>query len=127
MSAEVQQLRVEFQEAISTLSQQIQALRPAQAAADADDAPEPLPAETAWESVLEALPTAPPFEEGSVPKLFKLAQELRRRSALMTAGRDLHDITTVLHLAGHWTQLRPESRTYVAHRMRLLYIAITRG
>jgi hypothetical protein len=127
MAAEVQQLRLEFQEAIATLSQQIQAIRPTQTTADAEDVPEPIPTEIAWESVLEALPTAPPFDEGSVPKLFKLAQELRRRSSLMTAGRDLHDITTVLHLAGHWTQLRPESRTYVAHRMRLLYIAITRG
>jgi hypothetical protein len=81
MTAEViQQLRVEFQEAISTLSQ------PAQPAAEADDAPEAIPTETAWESILEALPTAPPFDEGSVPKLFKLALELRRRSALMTAG-----------------------------------------
>jgi hypothetical protein len=95
MAAEVQQLRQEFQDAIATLSQQIQALRPAQQApADAEEHSEQPPQqEISWESILEGLPTAPPFNEESTAKLYTLAQELRRRSALMTAGRDLHDIT----------------------------------
>jgi hypothetical protein len=128
MAAEIQQLRQEFQDAISTLSQQIKAMQPSQQSADPEEHTEVQPtAEINWESILEGLPTAPPFNKESTAKLFKLALELRRHSALMVAGRDLHDITTTLHLAGHWNLLNPTSRTYVAHRMQLLYVAITRG
>jgi hypothetical protein len=52
---------------------------------------------------------------------------LKRRAALMTAGRDLHDIHTVLYMAAHWDLLQPSARTYLLRRMRLLYIAVTKG
>jgi hypothetical protein len=45
----------------------------------------------------------------------------------MTAGRDLHDIHMVLFLVAHWTQLEQPARNYAAHRLRLLYVAITKG
>jgi hypothetical protein len=45
----------------------------------------------------------------------------------MTAGRDLHDIHTVLHLIGHWNELSPVTQFYAAHRLRLLYVPITKG
>jgi hypothetical protein len=45
----------------------------------------------------------------------------------MTAGRDLHDIHTILHAPAHWDSLQQGSRNYTAHRLRLLYIAITKG
>jgi hypothetical protein len=46
---------------------------------------------------------------------------------MMTAGRDLHDIHTVLHMVSAWEQLPEPAKGYAAHRMRLLYIAITKG
>jgi ribonuclease BN (tRNA processing enzyme) len=49
------------------------------------------------------------------------------RVALMTAGRGMHDIHTILITAAHWDHLLPPARHYVAHRMRLLYVAITKG
>lgn len=49
------------------------------------------------------------------------------RAAIMTTGRDLHDIHTLLHLVGHWAGLDNATRSYRAHRMRLLYIAIAKG
>jgi hypothetical protein len=45
----------------------------------------------------------------------------------MTAGRDLHDLHTVLTLLAHWDHLLPKAKDYAAHRLRLLYIAITKG
>lgn len=44
----------------------------------------------------------------------------------MTAGRDLYDIHTVLHLLAQWPHL-PVTQRYAAHRLKLLYIAETRG
>jgi hypothetical protein len=41
----------------------------------------------------------------------------------MTAGRDLHDIHIVLYIISQWPDLALVTRNYVAHRMRLLYIA----
>jgi hypothetical protein len=46
---------------------------------------------------------------------------------MMTAGRDLHDIHTVLHMVSAWEQLLESAKGYAAHRMQLLYIAITKG
>jgi hypothetical protein len=45
----------------------------------------------------------------------------------MTAGRDLHDIHTVLFLVAQWPDLHKVARSYTAHRLRLLYIAVTKG
>jgi hypothetical protein len=39
----------------------------------------------------------------------------------------LHDIYTVLHLLAHWEVLQASTRNYVVHRLRLLYIAVTKG
>jgi hypothetical protein len=80
-----------------------------------------------WTDLLTDLPTVlegPPPEPA---KIFKMARELKRRAALMTAGRDLHDIHTVVYMAAHWEVLQPSARTYLTHRMRLLYIAVTKG
>jgi hypothetical protein len=89
-----------------------------------DEIPEDEPQ---WASILEDLPAAPVISESSWPKIYKLAKELKRRALLMTAGRDLHDIHTVLFMAAQWTELHQVTRNYVAHRMRLLHIAITKG
>jgi hypothetical protein len=72
------------------------------------------------------LPTAPVVPEASWPKIYKLAK-LKRRAALMTAGRDMHGIHTVLFLVAQWPELQTPARNYTAHRPRLLYIAITKG
>jgi hypothetical protein len=45
----------------------------------------------------------------------------------MTAVLDRHDIQTVLCLAAHWSDLTEIAQRYTAHRMRLLYIAATKG
>jgi hypothetical protein len=82
---------------------------------------------TDQEDLLLELPTSKPDDQDSWPRLFKLARELKRRAALMMAGRDLHGIQTVLHLVGDWASLHKAIRSYAAHRMRLLYIAITKG
>jgi hypothetical protein len=34
-------------------------------------------------------------------KIFMLAREVKHRAAMVTAGRDLHDIHTTLHLLNH--------------------------
>jgi hypothetical protein len=65
--------------------------------------------------------------EDSHGKVYKLAKEVKRREALMIAGRDLHDVNTILHLIGHWNELQPLTQNYAAHCLHLLYIAITKG
>jgi hypothetical protein len=80
-----------------------------------------------WASIMEDLPSAPAIQEASWIKIFKLAKELKRRAALMTAGRDLHDIHTVLFLVAQWPDLQQPAKNYTAHRLRLLYIAVTKG
>jgi hypothetical protein len=50
-----------------------------------------------------------------------------RLGKLMTAGWDMHDIHTALHLVSYWDSLQPSTRQYVQHRLRLLYLAATRG
>jgi hypothetical protein len=52
---------------------------------------------------------------------------VKRRVGLMTADRNLHDINTILHLLAHWHDLTATTQNYGAHRLRLLYIAITKG
>jgi hypothetical protein len=83
--------------------------------------------EFSWNELLQDIPTAPPLAEDSHGKVYKLAEEVKKRAALITAGRDLHDIHTVLHLIGHWNELQPTTQNYAAHRLRLLYVAITKG
>lgn len=80
-----------------------------------------------WEGLMTDLPASPPIAPESWTNIFKLAKELKRRAALMTAGRDLHGIHTILHLAAHWNSLDFVIRSYTAHRMRLLYTAVTKG
>jgi hypothetical protein len=58
------------------------------------------------QGLLEDLPAAPPVLESLWVKIFKLAKELKRRTALMTAGRDLHDIHTVLYIVAQWPELQ---------------------
>jgi hypothetical protein len=43
----------------------------------------------------------------------------------MTAGRDLHHI--VLHLLAHWECIHTVTQQYAARRLRLLYVAVTKG
>jgi hypothetical protein len=83
--------------------------------------------DTDWEGLLLELPTSTPIDHDSWPKLFKLSRELKRRAALMTAVRDLHDIHTHLHLVRHWPNLGNPTKAYAVHRVRLLYVAITKG
>jgi hypothetical protein len=45
----------------------------------------------------------------------------------MTAGRDLHDIHTTLHLVLFWDSMPQPTRLYTQHRLRLPYLAATRG
>jgi hypothetical protein len=45
----------------------------------------------------------------------------------MTAGRDLHDIHTILYLVSAWDNLTESAKAHAIHRMQLLYIAITKG
>jgi hypothetical protein len=132
----VEELRTElfskFEELVHAIRQQLSAEAPTE---PAEPQPEPRPMQpdlaayddTDWEGLLLELPTSTPVDHNSWPKLYKLARELRRRAALMMAGRDLHDIHTLLHLVGHWPSLDNSTRAYTAHRMRLLYIAITKG
>jgi hypothetical protein len=80
-----------------------------------------------WENLTQDIPPAPELANESWPKVHKLAREVKRPAAVITAGRDLHDIHTVLHLLAHWDTLHPVTRNYAAHRLRLLYVAITKG
>lgn len=45
----------------------------------------------------------------------------------MTADRDLHDIHSALHRGTVARAPASDSCNYVAHRMRLLYVAVTKG
>jgi hypothetical protein len=73
-----------------------------------------------WPDLLTDLPSPPIGSSTPSARIYKLAKELKRRAVLMTAGRDVHDIHTVLHLAAHWEDLQPATRAYVAHKLRLL-------
>jgi hypothetical protein len=127
MSA-VADLRDEVHRMFQNLSQQIQALQPAQPTDHPHEEhyvdPEP---ELLWDQLLDELPSAPVLPEASLPKVYKLARELKRRATLVTSDRGLHDIHTVIHAAAHWHHLQPLTQNYIAHRMRLLYIVITKG
>jgi hypothetical protein len=128
MSA-ISDLRDEMHQLFQT-SQQIQVIAPAQPAEHLPQPEEPRAEpepELLWEQLLEELPASPPLQEVSWPKVYKLARELKRRASLMTVGRDLHDIHTVIHTAAHWQHLQPATKYYIVHRMRLLYVAITKG
>jgi hypothetical protein len=50
----------------------------------------------------------------------------QRRASLITAGRDVHDIHTSIVFVAHWDHLQPYAGDYIAHRLRLLYIAVTK-
>jgi hypothetical protein len=51
-----------------------------------------------WETFRDDLPSGPLVEVEEDAKVFKLAKEVARLGKLMSAGRDLHDIHTTLHL-----------------------------
>jgi hypothetical protein len=82
--------------------------------------PVPPDTEFEWDLLAEDLPSYPPPAEASWQRLHKLVKELERRAFLMTAGRDLHDIHTLLYLVVTWDHLSEAARSYTAHRMRLL-------
>jgi hypothetical protein len=119
----VEKLRAEMENMFQDLSQQLlQSLT--QHLPHQQEPPDKHPDRPA---VMEDLLSAPAILDASWPKIFKLAKELKRRAAPMTAGRDLHDIHTVLLLVAHWDQLVPPPRNYTAHGLQLLYIAVTKG
>jgi hypothetical protein len=82
-----------------------------------------------WDSLRDDLPTGPLSDVEDDAKIFKLAREVGRPGKLMTAGRDIHDIHTTLHLVSYWNELQHPTKAYVQHRLRLLrvYLAATRG
>jgi hypothetical protein len=55
------------------------------------------------------------------------ARQLKGQTSLTTAGRDLHDIQTLRCSAGHRPDLQEHVQRYTAVRMRLLYVAVTKG
>jgi hypothetical protein len=57
-----------------------------------------------WETLRDELPMGPPrdLEDN---KIFKLAKEVPSLGKLMSAGRDLHDIQTTIHLVSYWPDL----------------------
>jgi hypothetical protein len=82
--------------------------------------------ELEWDTIAEELASYPVPLEQSGPKLYKLAKELKCCAALMTTSRDLQDIHRVHYLASAWEHLSDSVNAYTRHRMRLLYIAITK-
>jgi hypothetical protein len=62
--------------------------------------------EAQWLALADDLPLAPELTPLAVTKLVKLSREVKRLANLMTAGRDLHDIHTILHLLSQWPTLR---------------------
>jgi hypothetical protein len=122
-----EEMQVMFQQFLQQLQETVPAMQPQQNSSQQEEmVPEP-DMELHWEALLDELPAAPHLDDSSWPKVFKLAKELERRAALMTAGRDLHDIHTSIIFAAHWAHLQSYARNYIAHRLRLLYIATTKG
>jgi hypothetical protein len=80
-----------------------------------------------WEDLRERLPSGPVADLEEEIKIFRLAKEVKRLASLTTARRDLHDIQTTLHFTSHWPVLHPNTRRYTQHRLRLLYLAATKG
>jgi hypothetical protein len=78
------------------------------------------------DTLRDDLPAGPPTDLEDT-KIYKLAREVHRLGKLMSAGRDLHDIQTVIHLVSYWPDLQHSTRTYTQHRLHLLYLAATRG
>jgi hypothetical protein len=139
MDALREQLQQEIQQQITALAEGLRRDLRAQPRHRQRESPErspeppgldddPLPEEHFdWFDLLADLPAVLDGPPASPLKIFKLAKELKRRAALMTAGRDLHDIHTVIYMAAHWDTLHPTARSYLTRRMRLLYIAVTKG
>jgi hypothetical protein len=80
-----------------------------------------------WEEVIEGISAGSVADLEDDVKILRLAREVKRLASLMTAGRDLHDIQTTLHLVAHWPYLQQTSRRYAQHHLRLLYLAATKG
>jgi hypothetical protein len=128
---DMQHLREEVHGMFQQLSQQIQTLLPSAShtprhSSTRDPEEQQQPDDYHWEPLADDLPAAPAFREESLGKI-AWQLELKQRAGLMTAGRDLHDIHTMLHVVAHWDHLSVPSRNYTAPCMRLLYLAITKG
>jgi hypothetical protein len=94
------------------LVQQLRAALPISAETASEPPAHHIESEFQWEDLLEEIPQVPSLPEESWPKVFKLAQELCRQASLMSAGRDLNDLHTVLTLLAH---LLPKAKDYAAH------------
>jgi hypothetical protein len=70
-------------------------------------------------ALVDDLPPAPELTPVAASRLLKLAREVKRLAALMTTGRDLHDIHTLLHWIAQWPQLPETTQRYAAHRLKL--------
>jgi hypothetical protein len=77
------------------------------------------PDDHAWDELLVDLPLAPELPQATVSKIFKLAEEVKRRAQVITAGRDLHDTHMILYLIGHWDALQPQARHYASPEVTL--------
>jgi hypothetical protein len=112
----MEELRAELRSMFQELSQQLLVTVHQQQQQDDElnhqDQPteETSEAEIHWASIMIDLPSAPVIKEASWPKIFKLAKELKRRAALMTAGRDLHDIHKTLFLVAQWPEFTARSK-----------------
>jgi hypothetical protein len=91
-----------FEELAQAIRRQLSAEAPTESI---EPQPDPAAYDTDWEGLLLGLPTSAPVDSDCWPKLYKLA-------ALMTTGRDLQDIQTLLHLVGHWPSLDNPTRAY---------------
>jgi hypothetical protein len=45
-----------------------------------------------WDQLWDHLPMGPPLQADSIQKIAKLSHEVKLQAALMTGGRDLHEI-----------------------------------
>jgi hypothetical protein len=124
------EIRTEFrnmlQEFPQQLLQSIQAIRTTTEDHESEtQQDEPPMQDFQWESIIEELPAATVLAEQSRPKILKLTRQVKRKATPVTAGRDLHDIHTLLYLVSHWEHLQIPARNYAPHRLRLLYVAVT--
>jgi hypothetical protein len=118
LAQQVQDLRAELLAAIDALRAD---MRPAPGPSTSQHSPEGDRTQRAqsheedvlhWSVLADDLPQAPELSPAAAAKLYLLAKEVKRLASLMTTGRDLHDIHTVLHSLAQWPQLkRPPSAT----------------
>jgi hypothetical protein len=128
LRTELHQMFHSFQEQVNAqLQQNVVPPGDASPARSSSSSDEPVEDPMDWPDLVNDLPSPPIGTPAPALRIYRLAKELKRRAAKMTEGRDLHDIHTVLHLAAHWEVLQSVTRAFLAHRIRLLYIAVTKG